>query len=108
MNHAMGYVQLAEALRAQIDSLTKLLGIVLDMWAKSGSEGQPGDALGDLVPITDIEQATGGKITINKARWLARNRNDNGLTDTFVKIGRTLYIDLQKFKVWLSSQGGAA
>jgi hypothetical protein len=82
--------------------------IVLDMWAGSSSEGQVGNPLNDLVPISDIESATGGKISVNKARWLARNRDKNGLSNVFIKIGRTLYIDLQKLKVCLSGQGGAA
>lgn len=106
MNNASGYAQLAEALRSQIDSNTRLLGIVLDMWKNAGTSDGAENVMDGLIPITGIEEATDGKITENKARWLARNRAENGLADTFVKIGRTLYIDLQKLRVWLSSQGG--
>lgn len=100
------YSKLADAIRDQIQRNTELLGLVLDLWAKSGGEDKTDDALDDLVPVTEIETATGGKITVNRARWLARNRKQNGLADAFTKVGRTLYIDLRKFRVWLSSQGG--
>ena len=102
------FAALAQALRERIEADSELLGKVLDMWSRSGTQEPAGDALDDLVPITEIETATGGKITVNRARWLARNRTENGLQDAFTKVGRSLYIDMRKFRVWLSSQGGSA
>ena len=52
MNNASGYAQLAEALRSQIDSNTRLLGIVLDMWKNAGTSDGAENVMDGLIPIT--------------------------------------------------------
>ena len=101
------FAALAQAIRERIAADTELLDHVLKMWA--GADSAPSDnSLDALVPIAHIEVATNGKITLSQARWIARNRHDNGFADAFTKLGRTLYIDLHKFKALMSGKGGGA
>jgi hypothetical protein len=99
------FAALAQAIRERIQADTELLDYVLKMWAESESTPSA-NSLNDLVSIADIAKATAGKVTTNQARWLARNRESNGLSDAFTKIGKTLYIDLPKLKALIAGKGG--
>ena len=93
---------LAQALRERIAADNELLGQVLDMWARSGSDDKSTDSMDSLIAMKDIDMATHGKVTKSRAQWLARNRDSNGLSDCFVKIGRELHVDLPKLRARLA------
>ena len=101
-----GLPELVAALRARIEADTDLLAQVAQ-YATQDQHSQSLNALNELVAVEDVEMATGGKVKVGQIRWLARNRDENGLADAFVKIGRKLYLNLPKFNIWLGSQGGS-
>lgn len=82
--------QIAESLRKRIADDTDLLGHVLKMMSEQPATSS---SLDDWCPIDQIETATGGKITESSARWLARNRAENGTGPAFRKIGKKLFVN---------------
>jgi hypothetical protein len=104
-NPGFGLQDLVDALRQRIDADTKLLTQVMSYWTKERPEQDLRD-LEELVPISDIAEATGGKITSMQVRWQARNRDENGLASAFVKIGRKLYVNLPEYLRLVAKTGG--
>ena len=49
--------------------------------------------------VAETSWLTGGEI-----RWFLFHRETNALASTVVRIGRRLYIDLDKFQDWLAGQ----
>jgi hypothetical protein len=92
-NSALAIPDLVSALRQRIDDDTALLSRILKYWSGT-PERAALQTLDDLIPVDDIERATDGKITKSSARWMARNRNENGMADAFVVIGKRLFINL--------------
>ena len=80
---------LAEALRKRISDDTDLLGTVLRMMVDT----PPSSTMDDWVPIGQIAEKTNGKISEATARWMARNRDENGCANAFRKVGRKLLVN---------------
>ncbi len=53
-----------------------------------------------LIPLTDPAKMQVAGLpfeTTYSARWCARRAHETGLADAFIKIGRRIYIDPEKF-----------
>jgi len=55
-----------------------------------------------FVPINDLRALSAAGIeypkTESQARWLFRRRHFNGLSQTFVRVGRRIFIDVKKYR----------
>lgn len=53
-----------------------------------------------LIPLTDIAGARNAGIpvtTTHQLRWLERTADEKGLRDAFVRVGRRVFLDPDKF-----------
>lgn len=54
----------------------------------------------ELIPFTQPDRMVAAGIpfeTEHSARWAYRRRHENGLAEAFVRIGRRIYVDRQRF-----------
>lgn len=53
-----------------------------------------------LIPLTRPDELKAAGVpfaTTDSARWAFRMRNENGLSDAFIRLGRRVYLDPEKF-----------
>lgn len=64
-----------------------------------------------LIPLTDVDrmQAAGLPFpTTDSARWCHRHAEDRGLADAFIRIGKRIYIDPDRFHELVREAAGRA
>ena len=88
-----GIADLVSKLQERIQSDQALLNQVMSYWATSRQD-QPLNDLDALTPIDSVESATDGKLTRAQVKWAARNREEDGTSEAFVKIGKKLYVNV--------------
>jgi len=98
-----GIAELVNELQARIQHDQNLLTKVMQFWATE----RPAQSLSDLedwTPIDAVEIKSNGKLKTGQTRWIARNREENGTAEAFMKIGRRLYVDIPLLIRLLSAQ----
>lgn len=88
-----GIAELVNELQTRIQNDQALLTKVMQFWVTE----RPAQALNDLedwTPIDAVEAKSNGKLKNGQTRWIARNREENGTADAFMKIGRRLYVNI--------------
>ena len=100
-----GLQELVNRLRQRIEEDSDLLSDVMKYWTQARPD-QPLNDLDDLTPLDAIETASKGKISIQQGKWLARNREENGTSEAFVKIGKKLYANLPVLIRLITTQQG--
>ena len=64
-----------------------------------------------LIPLTDARRFADVGLpfeSTNQARWVHRNRFENGFASAFVNIGTRVYIDVPRFHEIARSHAGVA
>jgi hypothetical protein len=63
-------------------------------------------ALDDLFPIEELAAAFPRLLTVRTLRWQLRHREQNGLGDACVRIGKKLLISRSRYECWLATRVG--
>ena len=100
-----GIADLVTGLQERIQSDQTLLTQVMSYWATARPDQALND-LDDLTPLDAVETASKGKLSTAQAKWLARNREENGTSEAFVKIGKKLYANLPVLIRIITTQQG--
>ncbi len=69
---------------------------------------QPAVALDDLYAVDQLVSTFPNILTLNLLRWQLRHREENGLAQACVRVGKKLLISKARYEHWLASRAGAA
>jgi hypothetical protein len=105
IQQSFGIAELVNELQARIQADQALLMQVMSYWATERPE-QPLNDLDALTPIDVVEPKTKGKLTTGQVKWIARNREENGTSEAFVKVGRRLYVNVPLLIQLISAHQG--
>lgn len=64
--------------------------------------------LEDLYSIPALVAAYPRILTVTALRWQLRHREQNGLAQCCVRLGKKLLISKSRYEAWLASRAGAA
>lgn len=60
--------------------------------------------LSEYDTVDELVERHPEKFTRNQLEWVLRNRDENGLSDAVVKIGKRRYIHRPRFTRWFAQQ----
>lgn len=63
-------------------------------------------ALDDLYPIEALAAAFPKLLSVPTLRWQLRHRDENGLAQACVPVGKKLLISRSRYEAWLATRAG--
>ena len=60
--------------------------------------------LSEFDTVDELVERHPDKFTRNQLMWILRNREENGLSDAVVKLGKRIYVHRPRFTRWFANQ----